>query len=151
MIKEAHNIQNIYQEGELTEQATVKEYLTVQKEGSRQVSRMVDFYNLDMIISVGYRIKSHVAARFRQWATQRLREYIIKGFVLDDERLNAFLSLNERAILEHAGKISNKLAQETAETEYEKFNRERIRSNMTKESDFDKAVMRIESKKKQSN
>ena len=81
------HIQNIYNEGELPPEATVKEYLTVQKEGDRQVSRTVDFYNLDMIISVGYRIKSHVATRFRQWATQRIREYIVKGFVLDDERL----------------------------------------------------------------
>ncbi|KAF5414692.1 MAG: hypothetical protein C5S48_08145 [Candidatus Methanogaster sp.] len=81
------HIRNIYNEGELTPDSTVKEYLTVQKEGSRRVSRVVDFYNLDMIISVGYRVKSHVATRFRQWATQRLREYIVKGFVLDDERL----------------------------------------------------------------
>lgn len=81
------HIQNIFDEGELMPEATVKEYLTVQTEGSRQVNRPVDFYNLDMIISVGYRIKSHVATRFRQWATQRLREYIIKGFTLDDERL----------------------------------------------------------------
>ncbi len=81
------HIQNIYNESELSPEATVKEYLTVQKEGNRQVSRTVDFYNLDMIISVGYRIKSHIATRFRQWATQRLREYIVKGFTLDDERL----------------------------------------------------------------
>lgn len=81
------HIQNIYDEGELLEQATVKEDLTVQTEGGRQVSRQVKHYNLDMIIAVGYRIKSHIATRFRQWATQRLREYIVKGFVLDDERL----------------------------------------------------------------
>jgi hypothetical protein len=81
------HIQNIYDEGELPEDATVKEYLTVQTEGERQVSRQVKHYNLDMIISVGYRIKSQIATRFRQWATQRLREYIIKGFTLDDERL----------------------------------------------------------------
>ncbi len=81
------HIQNIYDEGELSEDATVKEYLTVQPEGGRQVSRQVKHYNLDMILSVGYRIKSHLATRFRQWATQRLREYIVKGFVLDDERL----------------------------------------------------------------
>ncbi len=81
------HIQNVFDEGELMTDATVKEYLTVQTEGSRQVKRPVDFYNLDMIISVGYRIKSHVATRFRQWATQRLREYIIKGFTMDDERL----------------------------------------------------------------
>jgi len=81
------HIKNIYGEGELSEEATVKDYLIVQTEGSRQVSRQVKHYNLDMIISVGYRIKSHIATRFRQWATQRLTEYIVKGFVLDDERL----------------------------------------------------------------
>ena len=81
------HIKNIYDEGELSEEATVKDYLIVQTEGSRQVSRRVKHYNFDMIISVGYRIKSHIATRFRQWATQRLREYIVKGFVLDDERL----------------------------------------------------------------
>ena len=285
------HIQNIYNESELSPEATVKEYLTVQKEGNRQVSRIVDFYNLDMIISVGYRIKSHVATRFRQWATQRLREYIIKGFVLDDERLknpdqpfdyfdellrriqdirtserrfyqkitdiystsidydpttdisinffktvqnklhwaitgqtaaeiiydradsektnigltnwrggkvrksdvtvaknylkedellalnnlveqylifaegqamkripmhmknwieklNGFLTLNDREILEHAGKVSHEMAKELAESEYEKFNCKRIRFNDAQKSDFDKAVKMIETEKK---
>ena len=81
------HIQNIFEEGELARGATVKESLTVQTEGGRSVQRRVEFYNLDAIISVGYRVKSHVATRFRIWATQRLREYIVKGFVLDDERL----------------------------------------------------------------
>jgi len=281
------HIRNIYDEGELTPDSTVKEYLTVQKEGSRRVSRVVDFYNLDMIISVGYRVKSHVATRFRQWATQRLREYIVKGFVLDDERLknpdqpfdyfdellrriqdirtserrfyqkitdiyatsidydpttelsltffktvqnklhwaiaektaaeliysradsdkpnmgltswrgekvrkqdvtiaknyldeeelrglnnlveqylvfaegramrripmhmndwtaklDSFLQLNDRNILEHAGRISHEMAKELAETEYEKFNRVRIRYSDSKESDFDETVKQIE-------
>jgi hypothetical protein len=80
------HIKRIYEEGELSTEATVKQFLTVQIEGGRQVNRYVDFYNLDMIISVGYRVKSLVATRFRQWATQRLREYIVKGFVLDDDR-----------------------------------------------------------------
>jgi len=83
----SHHIQNIFEEGELAPEATVKQYLTVRQEGKREVQRSLDYYNLDMIISVGYRIKSHVATRFRIWATQRLKEYIIKGFVLDDERL----------------------------------------------------------------
>ena len=82
-----HHIQSIYQEGELHPKTTVKKYLTVRREGNREVSRLLGYYNLDMIISVGYRVKSHVATRFRIWATQRLREYIVKGFVLDDERL----------------------------------------------------------------
>jgi hypothetical protein len=81
------HIQGIYEERELLPEATVKKYLTVQTEGTRNVERLIDFYNLDMIISVGYRIKSAIATHFRQWATQRLKEFIIKGFVLDDERL----------------------------------------------------------------
>jgi hypothetical protein len=81
------HIANIYEEGELAPEATGKEYLTVRREGSRSVQRRLDYYNLDMIIAVGYRVKSAVATRFRQWATARLREYIVKGFTLDDERL----------------------------------------------------------------
>lgn len=81
------HLRNIYMEGELQEAATVKEFLIVRQEGNRQVSRKVEHYNLDAIISVGYRVKSAIATRFRIWATQRLREYIVKGFVLDDERL----------------------------------------------------------------
>lgn len=83
----SHHIQNVYEEGELLPEATVKKYLTVRREGQRDVKRLLDHYNLDMIISVGYRVKSHVATRFRIWATQTLREFIVKGFVLDDERL----------------------------------------------------------------
>jgi hypothetical protein len=287
----SQHIQAIYAEGELSPEATVKKYLTVRQEGGRQVQRLLDYYNLDMILSVGYRVKSRVATRFRIWATQRLREYIVKGFVLDDERLknpdqpfdyfeellrrirdirtserrfyqkitdiyatsvdydpttevsltffktvqnkmhwaiagqtaaeiihsradaakpnmgltswrgekvrkrdvsiaknylneeelaalnnlveqylvfaegqamrripmrmadwaaklNAFLSFNERDILDHAGRISHELALERAEAEYEKFNRERIAQTDRLPSDFDKAVKQIESKKK---
>ena len=72
---------------ELTPEATLKKFLTVRQEGRRQVRRNLDCYNLDMIISVGYRVKSLIATRFRIWATQRLKEYIVKGFVMDDERL----------------------------------------------------------------
>ncbi|MVN22414.1 virulence RhuM family protein [Mucilaginibacter arboris] len=81
------HIRNIFTEGELDENSTVKDYLTVQLEGSRKVKRATQFYNLDVIISVGYRVKSHIGTHFRIWATKRLKEYIIKGFVLDDERL----------------------------------------------------------------
>ena len=81
------HISNIYEERELTPEATHKEYLLVRQEGKRQVHRSIDHYNLDMIISVGYRVKSHVATKFRIWATKQLREFIVKGFVLDDERL----------------------------------------------------------------
>ena len=81
------HIQNVYEEKELAPEATVKKYLTVRKEGNREVKRLLDYYNLDMIISVGYRVKSHVATRFRIWATQQLAEFVKKGFLLDDERL----------------------------------------------------------------
>ena len=78
------HIKNIYDEGELDEDLVVKEYLTTAADGKNYKTK---HYNLDIIISVGYRIKSGIATRFRQWATKRLREYIVKGFVLDDERL----------------------------------------------------------------
>jgi hypothetical protein len=81
------HIKNIYDTGELTEEATCAKIAQVQKEGKRKVTRDILYYNLDMIISVGYRVQSHVATHFRIWATQRLKEYIIKGFVMDDERL----------------------------------------------------------------
>ena len=81
------HLKNIFDEGELEEEATCKDFLQVQKEGSREVRRTQKYYNLDAIISVGYRIKSHVATKFRQWATQHIKEFIVKGFVLDDERL----------------------------------------------------------------
>lgn len=81
------HIKNIYKEAELKEKATIRKFRIVQNEGGRGVAREVDFYNLDLIISVGYRVKSSIATAFRQWATARLREYIVKGFVLDDERL----------------------------------------------------------------
>ncbi len=81
------HLQNIYAEGELQMGATHKESLLVRPEGGRSVTRRVVFYNLDAILSVGYRVKSALATRFRIWATDRLREFIVKGFVLDDERL----------------------------------------------------------------
>lgn len=83
----SQHIQGILGDGELDEEATVKKFLTVQMEGSRKVNRNLDHYNLDMIIALGYRVQSQVAVRFRRWATQRLHEYIQKGFTMDDERL----------------------------------------------------------------
>lgn len=83
----SRHIGNVFKEGELRPDSTVAKFATVQTEGTRQVARQVDHYNLDVIISVGYRVRSHRGTQFRVWATQRLREYIIKGFTLDDERL----------------------------------------------------------------
>lgn len=81
------HIQHIYEEGELDADATCREFRQVRTEGTREVARNMVFYNLDMTLSVGYRVKSAVATRFRIWATQQLREYIVKGFLLNDERL----------------------------------------------------------------
>lgn len=83
------HIKKIFESGELDENATCAKIAQVQKEGKRTVTRHIEFYNIDMIISVGYRVQSHVATKFRIWATQRLKEYIIKGFALDDERMKA--------------------------------------------------------------
>ncbi|MCX6743825.1 MAG: virulence RhuM family protein, partial [Candidatus Parcubacteria bacterium] len=83
----SYHLQNIYNEGELAQKSTVKEILTVQNEGDREVERKLEYYNLDAIIAVGYRVNSLQATRFRIWATKTLREFIIKGFALDDNRL----------------------------------------------------------------
>lgn len=83
----SYHLQGIYESGELERERTIQDSLIVRQEGTRQVSRRVTFYNLDVIIAVGYRVNSIKATRFRQWATQTLREYIIKGFVLNDDML----------------------------------------------------------------
>ncbi|MEI8372179.1 MAG: virulence RhuM family protein [Planctomycetota bacterium] len=88
----SEHLQNIYASVELTEQATLRKIRRVQREGNREVSREIEFYSLDAIISVGYRVNSTQATQFRIWATQTLREFVVKGFVLDDERLK----LNKR-------------------------------------------------------
>ena len=83
----SEHIRNIYTDEELRLEATVRKIRTVQTEGQREVSRELEYYNLDMIIALGYRINSKIATHFRQWATSRLKEYIVKGFTIDDERL----------------------------------------------------------------
>ena len=83
----ALHIKNIYADKELADEATHKKYLLVRQEGNRNVQRNIDHYNLDMIIAIGYRVQSQVATRFRRWATERLHEYIQKGFAMDDDRL----------------------------------------------------------------
>jgi hypothetical protein len=87
------HIRNVFAEGELEHGATIRKSRIVQDEGGRQVGRDIELYNLDVIISVGYRVKSHRGTQFRIWATQRLREYLVKGFTLDDERLKEMRTL----------------------------------------------------------
>lgn len=81
------HIKNIYAEGELQESATIRKNRIVQTEGKREVEREVSFYNLEMILAIGYRVRSHRGTQFRQWATERLNEYLVKGFTMDDDRL----------------------------------------------------------------
>jgi hypothetical protein len=83
----SQHIKNVFQEGELDPEATVRDFRTVREEGPRRVERTLTYYNLDVILSVGYRVKSKVATQFRIWATQRLREYLVKGFTMDDAKL----------------------------------------------------------------
>jgi len=182
------HLQNVYDEGELQPEASHKDFLSVRQEGSRQVSRQTRHYKLDAVLSLGYRVKSALATRFRIWATQQLREYLSKGFLLDDERLknpgpagsdyfdellariqdirsserrfyqkitmrrvamtmddwiaklHGFLSINDRDILKHAGKISHDMALVHAEAQFEFFNLERVRAADALESDFDRAM-----------
>lgn len=89
------HLKAIYEEGELQPEATIKQYLIVQTEGARQVKRLVDHYNLDAILSVGYRVRSPRGTQFRQWATARLSELLVKGFTLDDERIKAGRTLGD--------------------------------------------------------
>ena len=90
----SRHVKNVFEEGELSLEATVANFATVQAEGNREVARNIDYYNLDIIISVGYRVKSQQGTQFRIWATQRLREYIIKGFALNDDRFKTGSSYN---------------------------------------------------------
>ncbi len=90
----AEHIANVYEEGELVQNRTCRKFRQVRTEGNREVEREIDYYNLDVIISVGYRVKSNQGTQFRIWATQRLKEYIIKGFALNDDRFKSGSSMN---------------------------------------------------------
>lgn len=93
------HIKNIYSESELEETATIRRNRIVQIEGIREVERKVAFYNLEMIIAIGYRVRSHRGTEFHQWATERLNEYLVKGFVMDDERLKEIRNLGQYPLM----------------------------------------------------
>ena len=151
------HLANLYDQGEISPAATIRNSRTVQKEGTREVSRNVDFYNLDAIIAVGFRVNSARAIQFRQWATGVLRDYAIRGYVLDKERLKngAFFSkayfenllaeireirASERRFyqkIQHPGKVSQAVAKAFAESEFEKY---RIVQDRLFESDFDRHI-----------
>ena len=118
----SRHVKNVLEDGELEEASTVAFFATVQNEGDRKVERKIAFYNLDMIISVGYRVHSHRGVQFRIWATKVLKDWIN---ILDD-----FLRISRKDILTHAGKISAKLAKEKADNEYDKF-KERTKNELS--------------------
>ena len=118
----SRHIKNVFESGELKPDSTVAFFATVQNEGTRRVERNITFYNLDMIISVGYRVNSHRGVQFRIWATQVLREYLIKGFAMNDDLLKRAGGGNYfDELLTHAGTISAELAKQKASQEYDKF------------------------------
>ena len=193
------HLNNIYEEGELQKEATVSILEIVQEENGRKVKRKVEFYNLDAIIAVGYRVNSKRATQFRIWATKTLKEYIVKGFVIDSERLknpdlpfdyvviaknyynkeeltqlnalvgqylifateqarrrvpmtmddwieklHGFLTINDRNILQDAGRISHELMKEIAEKKFEDYKQVEAKQDV----DFDEAALKaIESVK----
>ena len=104
----SQHIANIFKEGELTQDRTVKEYLTVQKEGKRSVTRKVLWYNLDVIISVGYRVKSIQGTRFRQWANQILKDFMLKGYAINQRKIITDLQIADR-LHEHQQLINKQI------------------------------------------
>lgn len=151
------HLKNIFESGELDEAATLSKMEIVRSEGGRDVRRKVDFYNLDAIIAVGYRVNSYQATQFRIWATRTLKEFIISAYLdLAENRarrgivtrmsewvtfLNSFLELSNYPILQDAGKISALEAKLKAEAEYEVF---RKRQDLEYRSDFDEEIRRIQ-------
>ena len=133
------HLQNIFADGELHREATLRKIRRVQIEGNREVSREIEFYNLDAIISVGYRVNSAQATQFRIWATQTLREFVVKGFVLDDERLK----LNKRFGKDYFDELLER--KRLSEEQYSTFRIQQDRRFESDfESDFEKEVKRID-------
>ena len=138
------HLQDIYSNYELDVFATSKDFLLVQKEGNREVKRKVKYYNLDAVISVGYRVNSDRAVQFRRWATNVLKEFSKKGYIIDKKRMengtffdeDYFDSLlaDDRDILKDAGKISHEIACDKALWEFEKY---RVKQDKLYKSDFD--------------
>ena len=138
------HIKNIYSELELNEDSTSANFALVQKEGNREITRNVLFYNLDMVISVGYKVNSDRAIQFRRWATHILKEFSKKGYIIDkrrmangtffDEDYYDSLLADDLDILKDAGKISHEIACDKALSEFEKY---RVKQDLLYNSDFD--------------
>lgn len=126
----ALHIRKVFQERELQPEATVKEYLIVAPEDARSVERRVAHYRLEMVLAIGYRVRSHRGAQFRRRATNTLRDYLVKGF----------LRMTEREVLTHAGKVAAEVAQAKAEAEFETFRQRELAAPSRAEQDFEAAI-----------
>jgi len=137
-----YHLKEIFESGELVPEATIRNFRIVRQEGSREVARSIDFYNLDAIISVGYRVKSRVATQFRIAEGQAMRRVPMR---MADwiAKLDGFFTLNDRGILTHAGKISHELALSHAEQEYDTFHRRRLAEASSQPDDFEKTVKQL--------
>ena len=145
------HINEIYNTYELDENSTSKKFLLVQREGNKKVKRNVQYYNLDMVISIGYRVNSDRAVQFRRWATYVLKEFSKKGYIVDKKRManGAFfdedyydsLLADDLDVLKDAGKISHEIACDKALTEFEKY---RVKQDKLYKSDFDLLLEEID-------
>lgn len=144
------HIKHIYEEGELDREATCRKFRQVRKEGLRNVTREIPYYNLDMIISLGYRVKSLIATQFRRWATERLKEYLIKGFTMDDyvEHLDNILASTGEKVLSGAGSVSHKQAMDKAVAEYRKY---QVKTLSSVEKDYLQTIKTLEAAIKKQN
>jgi hypothetical protein len=136
----SRHIKNIFDTGELQAEATVAKIATVQNEGDRQVKRNLEFYNLDMIISVGYRVNSIRGTHFRILATQQLKELIVKGFVLDNEKLKNPDNLFNT---DYFDELLEQIADQLAVAKYDQFNASRIENQDQRTGDIDEALQRL--------
>lgn len=139
------HIKKVFNDSELEEKATIRKFRIVQTEGSRQVEREINHYNLQMIIAVGFKVNNERAVQFRKWANGIVKNYTIKGWVIDDEdwskRLDLFLMADDREVLQDSGKITADIAKSKAETEFEKY---RIIQDSLFMSDYDKYLLELE-------
>lgn len=129
------HINNIYTSNELEKTSTCAKFAQVQTEGDRQVKRKIDHYNLDMIISVGYRVNSQRGTKFRMWAMKKLKEYIVKGFVMDDDRL-----ANEKPVLLNAGTVSRADMEARVREVYEAYREREMQEQILSEYEFDALI-----------
>lgn len=134
------HIKKVYSDSELEELATNRKFRIVQIEGSRQVQRETNHYNLQMIIAVGFKVNNERTVQFRKWANGIVKDYTIKGWVMD-----LFLMADEREVLQDAGKITAEIAKSKAETEFEKY---RVIQDRLFMSDYDRYLLELEEKTK---